>query len=80
MQVEVSIAGEGDLFPWLVSQSRENLFPPLVSQSREKAYEVLLEFKFNYNFGTKLPSPDKVFYSPEIQNVFQCQLTSLVKK
>ena len=35
-----------NLFPPLVSQSRENLFPPLVSQSRENwSYKVLLELK-----------------------------------
>ena len=58
MQVEVSIEVEIDLFPPLVSQSRENLFPPLVSQSRENlfpplvsqsrenwSYKVLLELK-----------------------------------
>lgn len=40
MHVEVSIEAKGDLFP------------PLVSQSREKwAYEVLLKFKTDYNLA-----------------------------
>ena len=67
MQVEVSIEAAGG-----------DLFPPLVSQSREKwAYGVLLEFKNNCIW--RQIGPDKVFYSPEIQNVFQCQLTNLAK-